>query len=123
MKYQYEMIRKDCTMKCIKAASKELKRDSILKMKKKCLTNNKKNKTKHKCNILFELKKGTFTKFGYSMKNSKSKRHTSLKKAMKIIKPLSIYRKLNALYILNKNRHPLNAKLFKNVAEWLKNKI
>jgi hypothetical protein len=117
------MIRKGYTMKCIKTASKELKRDSILKMKKKCLTNNKKNKTNHKCNILFELKKGTLTKFGYSMKNSKSKRHISLKKAMKIIKPLSVYRKLNALYILNKNRHPLTAKLFKNDAEWLKNKI
>ena len=104
--------------------SKQLKIDSILKkMKKKCLNNNKKNKTKHKCNVLFILKKGTLSRFGYSMKNSQSKRHKSLKKAIKIIKPLSIYRKLNALYVLNKNRNPRTAKLFKDDAEWLKNKI
>ena len=95
-----------------------------LKIKRiKCLNNNKKNKTKHKCNVLFILKKGTLSRFGYSMKNSQSKRHKSLKKAIKSIKPLSVYRKLNALYILNKNRNPLNAKLFKDDAEWLKNKI
>lgn len=96
--------------------SKQLKR-------MKCLNNNKKNKTKHKCNVLFILKKGTLSRFGYSMKNSQSKRHNSLKKAIKSTKPLSIYRKLNALYVLNKNRNPLTAKLFKDDAEWLKNKI
>lgn len=89
----------------------------------KCLNNNKKNKTKHKCNVLFILKKGTLSQFGYSMKNSQSNRHKSLKKAIKIIKPLSIYRKLNALYVLNKNRNPHTAKLFKYDAKWLKNKI
>jgi len=96
---------------------------SINILKKKCLTNNKKNKTKHKCNVLFILKKGSLSHFGYSTKISKSKRHKSLKKAIKSIKPLSIYRKLNALYVLNKNRNPITAKLFKDDAEWLKNKI
>ena len=96
---------------------------SIKKMKTRCKRNNKKNKTHHKCNILFHLEKGTLTKFGYSMKKSQQSRHKSLKKAIKSVKPLSIYRKLNALYVLNKNRHPNNAKVFKDDAEWLKTKM
>lgn len=96
---------------------------SIKKMKSRCKRNNKKNKTHHKCNILFHLEKGTLTKFGYSMKNSQQSRHKSLKKAIKSVKPLSIYRKLNALYVLNKNRHPNNAKVFKDDAQWLKTKM
>lgn len=103
--------------------SQTSKRLNIKKMKNKCLNNNKKNKTTHKCNVLFILKKGTLTQFGYTMKKSKVKRHKSLKNAIKTIKPLSIYRKLNALYVLNKNRNPKTAKLFKDDAEWLKNKL
>ena len=95
----------------------------IRKMKSRCKRNNKKNKTHHKCNVLFHLEKGTLTKFGYSMKKSQQSRHKSLKKAIKSVKPLSIYRKLNALYVLNKNKHPENAKVFKDDAEWLKTKF
>ena len=91
----------------------------IKKMKKNCTKRNKKYHTHHKCNILFHLEKGTLTKFGYSMKKSQQSRHTSLKKAIKSVKPLSIYRKLNALYVLNKNKHPDNAKIFKNDAEYV----
>ena len=93
----------------------------IRKIKSRCKRNNKKNKTHHKCNVLFHLEKGTLSKFGYSMKNSQQSRHKSLKKAIKQVKPLSIYRRLNALYVLNKNKYPENAKIFKDDAEWLKN--
>jgi len=92
----------------------------IKKMRQKCMTRNKKYHTKHSCNVLFHLEKGTLSKFGYSMKNTQIKRHISLKKAIKSIKPLTIYRRLIALYILNKNKQPDNAKIFKNDAEWVK---
>lgn len=95
----------------------------IKKMKNNCTKRNNKYHTHDKCNILFHLEKGTLTKFGYSMKNSQQNRHKSLKKAIKQVKPLSIYRRLNALYVLNKNKHPDNAKVFKDDAEWLKTKI
>jgi hypothetical protein len=95
----------------------------IKKMKNNCTKRNKKYHTHHKCNVLFHLEKGTLTKFGYSMKKSQQSRHNSLKKAIKSVKPLSIYRRLNALYVLNKNKHPNNAKVFKDDAEWLKTKI
>lgn len=95
----------------------------IKKMKSRCKRNNKKYHRTSKCNVLFHLEKGTLTKFGYSMKNSQQSRHKSLKKAIKSVKPLSIYRKLNAIYILNKNKHPDNAKVFKNDAEWLNENV
>jgi len=100
-----------------------LKRKQInasIKMRQKCMTRNKKYHTNHSCNVLFHLEKGTLSKFGYSMKNTQIKRHISLKKAIKSIKPLTIYRRLIALYILNKNKQPDNAKIFKNDAEWVK---
>jgi hypothetical protein len=112
---------------CIVAQSASgLKRSEInapllKKRRQDCLTRNRKYKT-HKCNVLFQLEKGTLSKFGYSMKNSQESRHKSLKKAIKHIKQLSIYRRLIALYVLNKNKYPENAKIFKNDAEWIKNK-
>uniref|UniRef100_A0A6C0D1W0 Uncharacterized protein n=1 Tax=viral metagenome TaxID=1070528 RepID=A0A6C0D1W0_9ZZZZ len=110
---------------CIASQSASgLKRSTLAsllkKMRQTCKRNNTKYKKHHKCNVLFHLEKGSLSKFGYSMKKSKSERHRSLKKAIQKVKPLSIYRKLNALYVLNKNKHPENAKIFKNDAEWLK---
>ena len=98
----------------------ELNEPLLKKRRQLCLTRNRKYKTNHKCNVLFQLEKGTLSKFGYSMKNTQESRHKSLKKAIKHIKPLSIYRRLIALYVLNKNKYPENAKIFKNDAEWIK---
>lgn len=109
--------------RCIQSSKRSMNASIIKKMKSRCKRKNKKNKTHHKCNVLFHLEKGTLTKFGYSMKKSQQSRHKSLKKAIKSVKPLSIYRKLNALYVLNKNKHPENAKVFKDDAEWLKTKF
>jgi hypothetical protein len=101
-----------------------LKRSALIKkMKSRCKRNNRKYHRNSKCNVLFHLEKGTLSKFGYSMKKSQQSRHKSLKKAIKSVKPLSIYRRLNALYVLNKNKHPDNAKVFKDDAEWLKTKF
>ena len=111
---------------CIKSQSasglkrSEINAPLIKKRRQLCLTRNRKYKTHHKCNVLFQLEKGTLSKFGYSMKNTQESRHKSLKKAIKYIKPLSIYRRLIALYVLNKNKYPSNAKIFRNDAEWIK---
>ena len=92
----------------------------LKKMRERCTKRNKKYNTSHKCNVIFHLEKGTLSKFGYAMKKSEESRHKALKKAIQSVKPLSIYRRLNALYVLNKNKHPENAKIFKDDAEWLK---
>jgi hypothetical protein len=69
---------------------------------------------------LFVLEKGTLTKFGYHTHNSEKERHEALKKAVKKVRPLSVYRKLNALYVLNKNKNPTIAKMYRKDADWVK---
>ena len=77
-----------------------------------CIKGNKKGKQ------LFVLSKGTLTQYGYHTDLSEKDRRVALRRALAHIKPLSVYRKLNALYVLNKNR-PLGS-LYKGDAEWVK---
>lgn len=71
---------------------------------------------------LFTLEKGDLEKFGYDdVKNlTKSQRQSALKKALKKIKPLSLFRKINALYVLNENKDPKLAKIFKDDRDFIK---
>lgn len=77
-----------------------------------------KGKKSKKVKQLFVLEKGTLTQYGYHANISTKNRHFALLKALRHLKPLSVYRKLNALYILNKNK-PLGM-LYKRDAEWIK---
>jgi hypothetical protein len=54
--------------------------------------------------------KGDLVKVGYSLGKSARSRHTSLKKAVKRYGRLSTSRKLNALAVFNKRRHPATAR-------------
>jgi hypothetical protein len=71
---------------------------------------------------LFTLKKGDLTKYGYHANLSVNDRHKALRKSLsdRNTKPLSIFRKLNALFVLNKNKNPTMAKLYKGDSEWVK---
>lgn len=53
---------------------------------------------------------GDLKKLGYSMGKSARSRHASLKKAVNRYGRLSTSRKLNALAVFNKRRHPLTAR-------------
>ena len=64
------------------------------------------------------LEKGTLTRYGYHANLSEKDRHTALKRALRNLEPLSVYRKMMALYILNKNK-PLGA-LYRKDSEWVK---
>jgi hypothetical protein len=92
---------------CIKAKGLSKKRSSNKKGKK-----------------LFRLEKGTLSQFGYSdiKKLSKKERRQSLKRAIGEIKPLSVRRKLIAVSTLQKNVDPKIAKIFREDAEWVKNR-
>jgi len=70
---------------------------------------------------LFVLQKGLLTKYGYHFNKSETERHSAINKALKHIKPLSVYRKINALYVLNKNKSHTQAIIYKNDADWVKN--
>jgi hypothetical protein len=69
---------------------------------------------------LFVLKKGDLTKYGYHADLSESARHEALKKARSEFSSLSLFRKLNAVYVLNKNRDKKRAATFKADANWVK---
>ena len=57
------------------------------------------------------IKKGDLTQFGYKAHISSEKRHEALKLAIKQYGALSVWRKINAIYVLSKNRYPaLSAK-------------
>ena len=70
---------------------------------------------------LFILEKGTLTEHGYHANLRADVRHNSLKKAMDSgLKPLSVYRKLNALYVLNKNKNKVIASIYKEDSNWVR---
>jgi hypothetical protein len=77
--------------------------------------------SRRKTRRLFTLKKGDLTKYGYHANLSKTARHKALKKARAQYQPLSLSRKLNAVYVLNKNRDKKRAAIFKQDANWVKN--
>ena len=72
---------------------------------------------------LFVLEKGTLSQFGYHdiKKLSKKERQSSLKRAVKEMKPLSVRRKLIALRTLNKNTNPEMAKMYDTDQKFVKN--
>jgi hypothetical protein len=75
----------------------------------------------HKSKQLFVLRKGDLTKYGYHADLSDFERHKALKKARSEYTSLSLFRKLNAVYVLNKNRDKKRAATFKADANWVKN--
>lgn len=71
---------------------------------------------------LFVLEEGVLEKYGYTGISNKSqnKRHAALKSALKDINPLSLMRRINALYVLNKNKNPDLAQKFHDDAAFIK---
>jgi hypothetical protein len=90
----------------------------MTKTRRKTRTSRKKYTRKSR--QLFVLKKGHLTKYGYHADLSESARHEALKKALGEYSSLSLFRKLNAVYVLNKNRDKKRAAIFKADANWVK---
>jgi len=68
------------------------------------------------------LVRGALRDVGYSADLPEKERQKILDKAVKQYGGLSTFRKLNALYTLNKNRNPSLARKFKKDAEYVKRK-
>jgi len=66
------------------------------------------------------LKKGELSRFGYSSANPDNSRDKSLDKAVNEYGSTSVFRKLNALYVYNKNRSPKMSTLFKKDRDYVK---
>ena len=79
-------------------------------------------KTSSKGNRIGTLKKGLLIKFGYQnvTQLSLEQRHEALKKAIQVYGPLSVFRKLNAVYVYNRKTNPSHSKIFKTDALWVR---
>ena len=69
-----------------------------------------------------KLKKGALKACGYhDVKNmTVRKRHNSLKKCIGMYGTQSLWRKLNAVYVYNKNTNPEISEIFKSDRDWVK---
>ena len=68
------------------------------------------------------MEKDILKPFGYSQIESmtKSERRNALKKAIKKIKPLSVYRRIIAIATLNKNKNEKLYQMLRDDADWIK---
>ena len=71
---------------------------------------------------LFTLKKGMLTKYGYSTHVVQAERHSALIRAMKDASTGYIWKRLNAIEILNRNTNPEVAAKIKSDMDWLRAK-
>jgi hypothetical protein len=70
--------------------------------------------------VIPPLRKGELKQFGYSSANSVASRHRALAKAIKKYGDLSVFRKINVLYVYNKNKNPTLASKFTSDKNWIK---
>lgn len=61
--------------------------------------------------VIPPLRKGDLTQFGYKLSNNAQSRHIALGKAIKKYGKLSVFRKVNALVVLFKNKPHYESKL------------
>lgn len=83
-----------------------------------------KRSPKKRSPIKIPLTKGSLGAYGYKniQKSPTRTRHSALSKAAKHEDPLAIFRKLNVLTILNKNKNKKLSDLFKKDRDWIKSK-
>jgi hypothetical protein len=67
------------------------------------------------------LRKGELGRFGYKSSLNRILRYQALKKAVKELGSLSVWKKLNVLYIYNKNTNPLLSEKYNSDKNWIKN--
>ena len=97
------------------------KRKTVRKSKSRSGRRKTTKKIIKKSKPLFVLKKGALIKYGYHADISENDRHQALSRSLADgLQPLSLYRKLNALYVLNKNQNRALAKLYRKDANWIK---
>ena len=67
------------------------------------------------------LRRGELSKYGYHANADEDTRAEALDKAVQEYGALSVFRKLNALAVYNKNTSPNSAKIFKSDRDAIKN--
>lgn len=109
-------------------SKKKYPRGSISRKKKSPI--GKKIKARSRCvksrslrsrRVLPPLKKGSLTRFGYTVHESVEKRRSALRRALKAYGYSSLIKKLNAVKILTKNTSPTNSKIYGSDIKYLQN--
>lgn len=88
------------------------RRKSDRKSSRKLSRKSSRKKSNRRSSNKITLRKGTLRQFGYSTDKSKTDRRKAINKAMKKDGELSVFRKLNALYVLTRNTNPRVSKIF-----------
>jgi hypothetical protein len=98
------------------------KKSSKIGSKRGSKRGGKKSSKKGSKKAIIIVDKDVLGKYGYdNIKNiSANKRHIALKKALKELKPLSVYRRLIAIATLNKNKDVKLHDILRDDAEWIK---
>lgn len=68
-------------------------------------------------------KESKLRRYGYGVHKKSKTRRSALSKASKKYGPLSVFRKLNALVVLNKNVNKSNARVYKSDRNWVKSQL
>lgn len=81
-------------------------------------------RSKSKSPVRIHLTKGSLGMYGYKDVSTKTsiQRRGYLAKALKHEDALPVFRKLNALYVVNKNRNPSLAAIFESDRNWVQSK-
>ena len=79
------------------------------------------SKTRKVPGYIGPLHKGDLTQFGYKANISSVKRHVALKLAIQKYGALSVWRKVNAIYVLSKNRYPELSAKYNIDRNWIMN--
>ncbi len=113
---------KRCGKTCVNKSKKcSIKRKSPVKVKRSRKQSKKRSRKRSRNNeINIPLKKGELSKYGYKASYTAKVRRKALEKAIKSYGALSVYRKLNAVYVLNKNRSPSSSRSFLRDRNWVK---
>jgi hypothetical protein len=71
-----------------------------------------------------QLRSGDLTRFGYDdVKDmSEARRHLALARAVATYGPLSVFRKLNAVYVYTRRTSPASSRIFKADRDWIKSR-
>lgn len=79
-------------------------------------------RTRDTRSLIGPLRKGDLSRFGYSnvLAMSEGRRHLALASAVRSYGPLSLFRKLNAIYILTRNTAPASSAIFKKDRDWVR---
>lgn len=89
-------------------------------VKSACIKGRGKSPSRKGPRVIPKLRKGTLKKYGYSLDQSATARHTALRKAVKAYGASKVFKKLNAVMVLQKYTSPKNAAKFRADRNWVR---